>query len=104
MVPVLGDAADPEDYRFAIERVDIVYQDVAQKGQADILIDNMECFFAKYGMISVKARSEDVTADPEKIFKRTCERFAERGLKIVDILPLEKYEKAHAMIVVEMLP
>jgi len=103
MVPLLGDATSPEDYRFAIERIDVVYQDVAQKGQADILIKNMECFSARYGMISVKSRSEDVTADPEKIFKRVCERFVDKGLKIVDLLSLERYEKAHAMIVVEMI-
>ena len=104
MVPLLGDASAPEDYRFAVENVDVVYQDVAQKGQTDILINNMECFSARYGMISVKARSEDVTANPEKIFKKACERFADRGLKIIDFLSLERYEKAHAMIVVEMMP
>jgi fibrillarin-like pre-rRNA processing protein len=103
MMPILGDAARPGEYRFAVEHADIVYQDVAQKGQADMLADNMECFSARYGIMSVKARSEDVTADPEKIFEKTCRRLTERNMRIIDVLPLERYEKAHAMIAVELM-
>ena len=103
MMPILGDASSPEGYGFAVERVDIVYQDVAQKGQADMLALNMRYFSARYGMVSIKARSEDVTASPEKIFERACERLRENGMKILDVLSLERYEKAHAMICVEMI-
>jgi fibrillarin-like pre-rRNA processing protein len=104
MIPVLGDAAVPEGYGFAVDDVDVVYQDVAQKGQADMLADNMDLFSARYGMVSIKARSEDVTASPDRIFERARERLAERGMKILDMRSLEPYEKAHAMIVVEALP
>ena len=101
MIPILGDAASPDRYGFAVERADIVYQDVAQKGQADIFADNMEYFSARYGMLSIKAMSEDVTAPPEKTFDKACKRLADRGMRILDILPLERYEKAHAMIAAE---
>jgi len=101
MMPILGDATKPETYRFAVDDVSIVYQDVAQKGQADILADNMECFSARYGMVSIKARSEDVTSPPEKIFERSCRRLEERGMKILDVRSLEPYENSHSMIVVE---
>lgn len=104
MIPILGDASRPDGYKFIVENVNIVYQDVAQKGQADMFADNMQFFSARYGMLSIKARSEDVTSDPEKIFKRTCERLKERGMRIIEIISLEKYEKAHAMIAVEMIP
>jgi len=103
MIPILGDAASPDGYGFAADDVDIVYQDVAQKGQADMLADNMEYFSARYGMIAIKARSEDVTAAPEKIFEKAKERLTERGLKILDVRSLEPFEKAHAMIVVEAM-
>ena len=101
MIPILGDATKPETYAFAVDNVDVVYQDVAQKGQADILADNMEHFSSKYGMVSVKARSEDVTASPNIIFERSCERLRERGMKILDVRSLEPYEDSHSMIVVE---
>jgi fibrillarin-like pre-rRNA processing protein len=104
MMPILGDAAVPEGYGFAADNVNVVYQDVAQKGQADMLADNMEYFSARFGMVSIKARSEDVTASPEKIFEKAKERLIERGMRILDMRSLEPFEKAHAMIVAEALP
>jgi len=101
MIPILSDATKPETYRFVVGDVDVVYQDVAQKGQADILADNMDCFSARYGMVSIKARSEDVTSIPEAIFERSCRRLEERGMKILDVRSLEPYENSHSMIVVE---
>ena len=81
--------------------VDVVYQDVAQKKQADIICDNMDAFGARYGMVAVKARSEDVTSPPERIFAETEARIRERGFQIVDARSLEPHEKAHEMIVFE---
>ena len=101
MMPILGDATRPEEYSFALDRADVVYEDVAQKRQADILVDNMERYCAIYGMVSVKARSEDVTADPKDVFESTQRRLRQRGCRILDAVPLEPYEKDHMMIVVE---
>ncbi len=99
MMPVLGDATKPEEYSMFAENVDIVYQDVAQKKQADIVCDNMDAFGAEWGMVAVKARSEDVTAPPERIFEETERRIRERGYRIVDARSIEPYEKDHEMIV-----
>ncbi len=101
MMPILGDATRPEEYSMFADSVDIVYQDVAQKMQAKILCDNMDAFNAKYGMVAVKARSEDVTASPESIFKEAEKVIRERGYRVVDDEPLEPFEKAHTMIAVE---
>lgn len=101
MMPILGDATRPEEYSFAVSDVDIVYEDVAQKRQADILVDNMERFNARYGMVSIKARSEDVTADPKDVFKASAERLKLRGCRILEMVDLSPYEKDHVMIVVE---
>ena len=100
MMPILADATKPSEYRFALEHADVVYEDVAQKGQADILADNMDAFGARYGMVAVKARSEDVAEAPKAIFRRTEKRLEERGLTIVDSLSLEPFEDSHQMIVV----
>ena len=99
--PILADATRPDEYSFAVDRVDIVYSDVAQKGQADILADNMDRYGARYGMVCIKARSEDVTASPEAVFERSKKRLVERGLKVLDMRSLEPHEKDHVMIVVE---
>ena len=99
--PILADATKPDEYSFAMEKVDVVYSDVAQKNQADILADNMDMYGARYGMVCIKARSEDVTAPPERIFEMSRKRLVERGLKVLDMRSLEPFEKDHVMIVVE---
>lgn len=99
MMPILGDATKPGEYRMFADSVDVVYQDVAQKRQADIVCDNMEAFGAEYGMVAVKARSEDVTSDPADVFRATERRIAERGFRILDARSIEPYEKSHEMIV-----
>lgn len=103
MIPILGDATRPEEYSFVVDSADIVYEDVAQKRQADILVDNMERYSARYGMVAVKARSEDVTAQPEEVFRMTEQRLKQRGCRVLESVSLEPYEKAHAMILVEKL-
>lgn len=101
MIPILGDATKPSEYSMFADTVDVVYQDVAQKRQADIICDNMDAFDARFGMVAVKARSEDVTSSPESIFEATEARIRERGFRILDARSLEPHEKAHEMIVFE---
>ena len=100
MMPILADATRPQEYQFMVGNADIVYEDVAQKDQADILADNMETFGARYGMVAVKARSEDVTAAPAAVFRKTEARLKDRGLEVLDARSLEPFEDSHEMIVV----
>lgn len=101
MLPIMGDAINPSEYQFAVGLVDIVYADVAQKRQVDIIADNMDLFNADVGMVAIKARSEDVTSDPSVIYKASEKRLEERGFRILDSRNLEPYENAHRMIVFE---
>jgi len=101
MIPILGDATQPDSYRFAVESADVVYQDVAQKRQAEIFASNMDAFGAKKGMLCIKSRSEDVTADPREIFSDSETVLKRKGFRITDSLELAPYEKDHMMIVAE---
>jgi fibrillarin-like pre-rRNA processing protein len=101
MMPILGDATKPEGYSMFADSVDLVYQDVAQKHQAAILCDNMDAFNARFGMVAVKARSEDVTASPDSIFKEAEKSIKDRGYRVIDSRHLDPYEKDHSMIVIE---
>lgn len=99
MIPMIADAASPSEYRFAVGEVDVVYADVAQKNQADIVADNMEMFGASRGMLAVKARSEDITADPRDVFRAAEVRLRERGFRMIDRRDLDPFEDSHRMIV-----
>lgn len=104
MIPILGDARTPSSYRYYLEKVDSVYCDVAQPEQAKLLADNADTFLKKRGkiMIAIKARSVDVTMDPNAVFKQESKILEERGIKIIDIKHLEPFEKDHAMILGEL--
>jgi len=70
IVPILADAARPEDYCALVEPVDLVYQDVAQKNQAEIASLNCARYLKPGGnlLLMLKTRSIDVTASPESVY------------------------------------
>ncbi|MEM0448912.1 MAG: fibrillarin-like rRNA/tRNA 2'-O-methyltransferase [Methanomassiliicoccales archaeon] len=100
MIPILGDATKPQDLFFLVDKVDVIYQDIAQKGQASIFVKAMKVFNAAAGMLSLKARSEDVTREPLKIFEEAKRYLQTQGMEVQDLIQLEPFEKDHAMIVV----
>lgn len=102
MSPLLEDARLPERYAMFIKgKVDEIYCDIAQPEQAKVLADNADLFLKKSGwvMLAVKAQSIDVTKEPSEVFRREVKVLESRGFHIADIIHLEPYDKAHAMIV-----
>lgn len=102
LIPVLADANKPGKYEeYVKEKVDVVYQDLAQRGQTDILVKNIERYLKKDGFFvyMVKARSIDVTKDPKKVFDEEISSLKEAGLEIEKVKYLHPFEKDHAMII-----
>lgn len=100
MVPLLADARQPGSYCALVEKTDVIYQDVAQPDQTDILLANVKAFLREGGhaVLALKARSIDVTKEPREIFKDEMEKLEEE-LEIIDAKILDPYEKDHAMLV-----
>ena len=104
MSPFLEDARSPEKYAMFISgKVDCIYCDVAQPEQAKILADNADVFLKPAGwvMLAVKAQSIDVTKDPLAVYKQEAKVLKKRGFDVKEIVHLEPYDKAHAMIVAQ---
>lgn len=101
MSPILADARVPERYSTIVEKVDNVYCDVAQPDQAKVLADNADLFLKPNGwvMLAVKARSIDVTQEPSKVYRQEIETLKDRNYHISEVVHLEPYDKAHAMVV-----
>jgi len=95
IIPILGDANKPESYMPYVLSSDILYQDVAQKNQAEILLKNL-VYLKDSGtaMIAVKARSIDVTKQPRLVFQEVRSEL-EKTLKITDYRVLDPFEKDH---------
>jgi fibrillarin-like pre-rRNA processing protein len=104
MSPILEDARFPEKYAMFITRkVDDVYCDIAQSEQAKVLADNAVLFLKNSGwaMLAVKSQSIDVTKEPSEIYRREVKVLEKSGFRIEEVVHLEPYEKAHAMIIAQ---
>jgi len=49
----------------------------------------------------VKAQSIDVTKDPAVVYQNEVRVLEKRGFKVEEVVNLEPYDKAHAMIVAQ---
>jgi fibrillarin-like pre-rRNA processing protein len=102
--PLLADARMPEKYAmFVSGKVDSVYCDVAQPEQAKLLADNADVFLKGGGwvMLAVKSQSIDVTMDPDDVYRREADVLRRRGFDVLEVVDLEPFDKAHAMIVAQ---
>jgi fibrillarin-like pre-rRNA processing protein len=103
MIPILDDATKPLNYLQLLEKVDILYSDVAQPKQSKLFMDNMRIYLKQggKGIIMIKARSIDVTKNPKKIFKEEESKLIKGGFRVLEKINLEPYEKDHLAIVCE---
>lgn len=103
IVPIMGDARKPDEYSMYLEQVDVVYADVAQPFQAQIIVDNAVFLKDKgHVMLAIKASSIDATKPPDEVFSREVEILEEAGFKLKQIVRLEPYERKHALVVAEL--
>ncbi len=104
MLPILEDARIPEKYSMFVRgKVEDIYCDIAQPEQARVLADNADYFLKEHGwiMLAVKAQSIDVTKEPAEIYKSETRILEKRGFQVAEVVHLEPYDKAHAMIVAQ---
>ena len=101
--PILADARSPWGYKLLMEKVDVVYCDIAQPEQARVLADNADMFLREGGsaLLAIKARSIDSTKRPEEVFKEEVNVLKRRRLDVRAVIPLEPYDRDHAMVLAE---
>jgi len=101
IIPILADARKPEEYKdLILEKVDLVYEDIADPDQIKILSLNSREFLVKGGfaMIAIKSQSIDVTKRPKEVYKECIEEL-EKEFSILDKVELDPYEKHHLFLV-----
>lgn len=100
IIPVMADAAHPEQYAPLVESVDLLYQDVAQPDQAGIALRN--CPFLKTGgflILMLKTRSVDFKRKPAEVFQETFDILTSGGLIVQESVWLLPYHTDHAALV-----
>ncbi len=95
--PILADAMKPETYRYIVDHVDIIYQDIAQKGQAAIFLANAKSYLKKNGIayLMVKANCIDSTKKADLIYREIRTQMTSAGFLIRNALELDPYQKDH---------
>jgi len=103
MIPILDDATKPRNYMPILQKVGVVYCDVAQPKQSELFIDNMRLFLKSdgFGIIMIKSRSIDVAKSPKKVFKEEESKLKSSGFKIIEKIDLAPYERDHMAFVCE---
>ena len=103
LFPLLKDARNPETYAHVVEPVDVLVQDVATRGQAAVAQNNRQ-FLTDDGhlLLAIKARSEDVTADPESVFDAVLGRL-EADYEILDTASLAPFHDDHLGVIARPL-
>ena len=98
LYPIMADASKPEEYK-EVGEVDILYEDVAQRNQTEILIKNAKKFLKDggYAMYAIKSRSISMEKDPKEIFDEQIEQLKEY-FSIEQKLLLEPYDKDHMFV------
>ncbi|MGA9099811.1 MAG: fibrillarin-like rRNA/tRNA 2'-O-methyltransferase [Methanotrichaceae archaeon] len=95
IVPILADAARPEMYCALVEPVDMIYQDVAQRNQAEIATLNAARYLKPGGclVLMMKTRSIDVTASPKDVYKSEIKEL--KGMEVQYAIDLLPYHQDH---------
>ena len=102
IIPMLVDANHPKQYLDRVSGVDIVYQDISQRNQAEIFIKNCKLFLKKggYGLLAVKARSIDIKRRSKDIFVQIRKEL-DKIFTVIDYKILDPFEKDHCMIIIK---
>jgi fibrillarin-like pre-rRNA processing protein len=100
LFPLVKDARRPERYAHVVEAdCDALIQDVATRDQAAVALANRR-FLASDGrlVLALKARSEDVTAEPAAVFERALATLRE-GYEPLARRRLDGYHDDHLLVV-----
>jgi fibrillarin-like pre-rRNA processing protein len=105
IIPILSDANHPERYQSIVPSVDLIYQDISQRNQADIFTRNMRTYLKPkgWGLIMVKARSIDVALKPKQAYELVCSYLQKQKFTIKKTIELSPFEKDHAAILITLL-
>lgn len=101
IAPILGDSRKPEEYEgLILEKVDLVFEDVASDDQIPILIRNCDKFLrlGGYAIIAIKSQSIDVIKKPKEVYREALAEL-EKHFEILEKVELDPYEKHHMFVV-----
>lgn len=100
VIPIVADARQPADYPGFIGAVDVIYQDVAQPGQASIARGNAEKYLVSGGflVLAIKAKSISSTGKVGDIYRDEL-RELEGVFEVLEKASLEPLHHGHLAVI-----
>ncbi len=102
LLPILADAQLPERYRADVGTVELLYQDVAQRNQAAIFVENAQSCLAPggRGILMLKVRSVTQRRPAAAIVRETRVALERAGLAVRSEVALAPFAREHVALVV----
>ena len=94
MLPLLEDARNINKYEEEVGIVDVLYQDVSARDQAEILLTNSKMLkTGGLAYVAIKSQSISVAKKPEMVYKEFLKTIGKTFdiLEKIDIMPFDKY-------------
>ncbi len=97
LFPLLADAQLPERYRADVGLVDLIYQDVAQRNQAAIFVENARATLAPRGrgIFMLKVRSVTQSRPSESIVRDARTELQRGGMEVRAEVGLSPFARDH---------
>ena len=101
IIPILADARKAESYR-EVGEVEVIYQDIAQRDQVEILIKNAELYLKENGvaLLCLKTMSVDVSKKAKEVLREERKKL-EKHFEIEEVIELSPYDKEHYFLVLK---
>ncbi|MGA8275973.1 MAG: fibrillarin-like rRNA/tRNA 2'-O-methyltransferase [Thermoplasmata archaeon] len=101
LYPILADAQLPERYRADVGLVDLLYQDVAQRNQAAIFVENARAVLGPRGrgIFMLKVRSVTQTRPSVSIAREARTELERAGLEVRAEVGLSPFARDHVALV-----
>ncbi|MFW9927804.1 MAG: fibrillarin-like rRNA/tRNA 2'-O-methyltransferase [Candidatus Thorarchaeota archaeon] len=103
ILPIVGDARFPDRYHSTVWNADFIFQDISQVNQAQIFVDNVFTYLKhnSKGLFIIKIKSIDAIAPDEEVVTDQLNYLEKSGLKILEMLDISEFEKAHRAVLVQ---
>jgi fibrillarin-like pre-rRNA processing protein len=102
LYPILADAQLPERYQADVGPVDFLYQDIAQRNQVDVFVENaMACLSATgSALLMLKVRSVTQRRSVAAVVTESRTALTRQGLRVVDQRSLAPFSRDHVALAV----
>lgn len=100
LVPILADAGLPERYAADVGTVDLLYQDIAQRGQAAIFAENATACLGPSGrgLLMLKVRSISQSRPPRSVLSEARVALTAAGLRPREAIDLAPFSRDHLVV------